>query len=175
MELLEKAWTVDLDKIDEGFLCCEEYEYAKTRNEAKQKLLQTYQYQSLNDFDKTEITYLNIPVKRAKGMDKFLFEGEPKTLAEIENIKERRERDKKLDQILENPEIKYCYIIKRYYYRPNYCGYTERISRAGVYTKEDAVSEARNVQEISVKPIDITEHNSHIQAEIEDLKTRLIA
>lgn len=82
--------------------------------------------------------------------------------------------DKEINKIEKNKKVEFCYIYKRGYYRPNGCGYTDFVTKAGVYKKEDAVRQARNVRELVLIPIDIAEHNSAIMEEVNDLTSRYI-
>jgi len=85
----------------------------------------------------------------------------------------RKESD--LNKIEKSKKITHCYILKNgSYYRPNSCGYTEVTSRAGIYTKEDAVKRARASQELFLIPIDNAEHNKMILEEIQELSSRVI-
>ena len=83
-------------------------------------------------------------------------------------------KQRELDKILKNPKVKFCYISKGSFYGPNHCGYTERICKAGVYTKEDAVASAMRCTDLYVQPIDISEHNDMIMKEVKELLTRFI-
>lgn len=175
--LVQKAYGVDFDRIEEGYMFDSGLyiRYAEDRNEAKYELLKEFTYSDLKlKWSGDELTYLNIPVIRMKDFDKVIFEDKTVKRFEIDNILEERERISKLDEILNRPDIKYCYIYKGSFYRPNSCGYTSHKTQAGVYTKKEAVSSAKNVREISVIPIDIEEHNKLINNEINELKTRLI-
>lgn len=175
--LVKKAYDIDFDRIEEGYMFDSGLYilYAENRNEAKSELLKEFAYSYLKlKWGGDEVTYLNIPVIRMKEFDKVMFEDKTVKRFEIDNILEERERLAKLDEILNRPDIKYCYIKKGSYYRPNSCGYTSHKTQAGVYTKEEAVSSAKNVREISVIPIDIEEYNKLINDEINELKTRLI-
>ena len=95
-------------------------------------------------------------------------------MSKIEEVLENRERIAKLDAILLDESVKYYYIKKGSYYRPGSCGYTEFKYRAGVFTTEEAVSEARWCNEITIIPIDMDVHNKMIGDEIKDLQTRLL-
>lgn len=87
----------------------------------------------------------------------------------------KRKRISDLDEILNNEYIKYCYIIKRdSYYVPHSCGYTDFKYKAGVYSKEDAVSSAKSCRDLRIERIDIDEHNQMIKDRIQDLNTRLL-
>lgn len=90
------------------------------------------------------------------------------------NIKTERRRLSKLDEILMNPSVKYCYIRKGSYYRPNSCGYTDYKHKAGVYTKEDAVDHAKGCRDLSLEIVDVPEHNQMIQSEIQELQKRIL-
>lgn len=171
-----KAYELNLDKIDEGYLLSPIVVYATTLNKAKVKILHEIRHEdlllrcSITGYG-DEITYLNIPVIRCKDKDKTLFEGEYLTNNQIARIK----RKKGLLEMLENPLITHCYIKKRgTYYRPNNCGYTDIISEAGVYTTREAVDSGLSCEELSVIPINIEEHNAMINDRIENLKTRII-
>jgi len=76
--------------------------------------------------------------------------------------------------MLNNPDIKYCYIYKGGYYRPNYAGYTDNKAEAGVYTKEDALNSAKTCDELIIIPINIDEHNQMILNKINKLTDKLI-
>jgi len=175
-EIKEKAWKVDLDRIDEGYLWHAEIVYSESRNTAKSKLLEAYSHDlNLNDCDKTEVNYLNIPVIRAKEYDKYEYGGEILSIDEIIEKKRRIERHSKLDAIMNDESITHCYIYKNgSYYADNHCGYVGSKTRAGIYTKEDAVSSGRSCDQLYIDPINTKEHNEMVQSEIEKLQKRLI-
>ncbi len=79
-----------------------------------------------------------------------------------------------LKQIAKNKKITHCYIRKGPYYRPNHSGYTDFQSKAGVYTKEEAIKSAERCKELTIVPIDNVEHNKMIVKEVEDLMSRYI-
>lgn len=174
-KISEKAFEIDLSKIEEGFLFSEHICYAENINKAKSKLLKEIKYDDykLNNSN-DDITYTNIPVIRCKEADKVIFEDKIVLISEIEKILHNRERNNKLDSVLNNPNILYCYIIKGSYYCPNYCGYTSIKTEAGIYTKEDAISHAKSVDNIRLEPIDIEEHNKMIKEKISMLQTKLL-
>jgi len=171
--LKQKAFEIDFGRIKEGFLWGQHISYAATKGKAKMELL-TEVEGALCEFTGDEITYLNIPVIRCKEADKYEFEGENVTLHRIEEIHRERKRLYKLDSILNDPKIVYAYIQKGSYYRPGSCGYTDFRHRAGVYTKEEAVSSAKSCRDIWVRVIDIDEHNEMINKEIKELESRLL-
>ncbi len=156
-----KAYQIDLDRLDEGYLSDTIMCYANNVNEAKMKLLQEIKYDNWRlKYTDAELTYLNIPVIRRKSDDKILFEGNAVTKTEMNRILYKRERYLLLENISNDTSINYCYIKKGSYYRPNSCGYTDYKYRAGVYTKEEAVQSAKSCEELTIIPIDILEHNT---------------
>lgn len=174
-KLAEKAYKINLDKISEGFILDPIICYAQSIGEAKTKLLRIVAFDDLKlKYSYDELTFITIPVVRYKEADKYDFEGAPHTLNQIDEILATRDRHEVLNRILEDKNIQYCYIKKGSYYRPNHCGYTEWKDKAGVYTKEEAVSHARSVREIEVIPINVKEHNELIDNQVKDLLTRII-
>lgn len=170
-----KAYQIDLSKIEEGFLYDTIMCYADNANQAKQILLRENRYENLIlSKSNEEVNYLTIPVIRRKSDDKIIFEGQAVTEIEKNRILYKRERDLLLENILNDANIKYCYIKKGSYYRPNSCGYTDFKHRAGVYTKQEAVQSAKSCNELTIIPIDILEHNEMINIEISCLSSRLL-
>lgn len=101
-KLLQKAYEVDFGKIEDGYVASEYICHADSINSARKILLGKLDgYWLLHG--KTEITYLNIPVKRCPECDLFEFEGNPVSLHEIKEIIAERERIASLDAILNNP------------------------------------------------------------------------
>ena len=173
--LKEKAYEIVFSKIDEGFMSSGNVCHAETFNKAKSQLLKQVEWDGWRLISSCEeLTYLNIPIRRNKDYDIVIYEGQEVRRHQVEEIKAEKARNSALDAILSDPNIKYCYIRKGSYYRPNSCGYTSYKSDAGVYTKEKAVSEARGVKPITLEPINIEEHNKMISERIDDLKSRLI-
>ncbi|MCD8433540.1 hypothetical protein LNJ05_12285 [Tenacibaculum finnmarkense genomovar ulcerans] len=172
-KLAKKAYEIDFGRIEEGYLYSQEICFAETLNKAKYELLGVLEGATLVKSDK-EINYLNIPVVRFKHADKYFFEGREMNMREIEDELSENKRILALDEILNNPLIKYCYKIKRGYYRPNNCGYTDSKKEAGIYSKEEAVSSAKSCRDVRIETIDIGEHNQMIKDEIQELNTRLL-
>ena len=175
--LAKKAYEIDFSRIEEGFL----YDsssfiiHSETRNKAKSELLKKAYCENIClSGEDDEVNYLTIPVIRCKEADKYFFEDKEMSLSSIEEELTERKRIFDLDEILNNEHIKYCYIIKRGYYRPNNCGYTDFKHRAGVYSKEEAVSSAKGCRDIRIERIDIDEHNQMIKDEVQELNTRLL-
>lgn len=80
-----------------------------------------------------------------------------------------------ITKIKKAKHITHCYIKKRGgYYRPNSCGYTDHIVRAGVYTKEDALKHYEHCDELTLIPIIVEEHNKRIKEEVMELLDRVI-
>ncbi len=170
---MKKGYKVNLDKIEEGYLYSEYSCLAESRNEAKKILLKNFDGKLKYETD--QVSYLTIPIVRYKEIDEIEFEGEIKNKQQIESILSERRRIASLDLFLADPSVVYMYIKKGgYYYRPNECGYTEFITMAGVYEKEDAVRQAKSVRELRLIPINIEEHNKNLLERIEELKSRII-
>ncbi len=175
LPIVEKAWKIDLDQLDGGYESSEIVCHSESANKAKVALLDKVKYDSWKlRYTGAELEYINMPVIRAAEYDLVLFEGEKVSLNKVAEIKAKRERFTHLDSILKDESIKYCYIRKGSYYGPNCCGYTQYKFQAGVYTKEDAVSQAKSVSELYLEPINIVEHNEMIQAKIADLQSRIL-
>jgi len=172
-QLIQKAWELNLFRIYDPYHLSGIIHYGKTRGEAKSKIYSKAKNEDLSLTD-GPLTFLNIPIRRCKRADKYLFEDKELALWEIENIQKEKIRIIELDKILNDESIVYCYIRKGSYYRPNSCGYTDFRHRAGVYTKQKAVSSAKSCSDITIIPINIKEHNSMIQNKIDDLKTRVL-
>ena len=79
-----------------------------------------------------------------------------------------------LNKIINNPKITHCYLWKGSYYRPNSCGYTNVMVKAGIYTKELALRHHENCNSLVLVPINKIEHNNLIMNEITELLTRYI-
>ena len=79
-----------------------------------------------------------------------------------------------LKRLENNKKVTHCYIKKGPYYRPNACGYTDYVVRAGVYTKEEAIEHAKHCRELRLIPINVAEHNKFIKEEIQDLLSRIL-
>lgn len=174
--IFEKAFTINLDKIYDGFhypaINCR----AKNRNEAKVKMLDYIRYDNMHlRIPFVPVTYLNMPIIRTPQEDKVFFENEVVRRGDIQDILYKRERLQKLNDILENPDIEYCYIMKRgEYYRPGSSGYTGFKIRAGVYTKQEAVSDGKSCVDLNIIPINIQEHNALLEKEIAEMTKRLL-
>lgn len=170
MKLIEKAYQIDFSKIEEGFLYSDRIVWADNRNQAKKLLLKDSWDMNIKGTNE-EPTYLTIPVIRCKEADKFEFEGQSLTRMRIDEIVNRRLREKFLDDLVGD----FFYIRKRgYYYAPNSCGYVSSETDAGVYKRKDAISHAKSCEELFLVPIDVETHNKNILDKIENLKRRLL-
>lgn len=177
-KIYEKAYAINMSKVYEGYMYDSERFICRAPriSVARSKLLTIASNENLTDNSTDrEITFLNIPVVRAPEYDLLHFEDKHLTARQIQEIIQKRGHDEYLNGIIADDSIKHCYIKKRgQFYKPDYCGYTDYISYAGVYTKEDAVKHARGTMELRIVPINITEHNSIIQSQIISLQSRLI-
>jgi hypothetical protein len=176
MELIEKAWIIKSDCFDEPWFIPEDIFYG-TRGQAKKAAL--IELDGWKDKFGDEITFLNTPIVRHKAADKYLLNGEVKTMSQIETDRKYQERKERLNALIEADPTAKAYIIKGgYYYRPNSCGYTERRDRAGVYTIQEAVESVLGCSlrdHMDVIVINKEEHNQMIHEEINELKARIIA
>lgn len=84
-------------------------------------------------------------------------------------------KNSELNKIERSKKVTHCYILKHgSYYRPNACGYTGYRVRAGIYTKEDALRQARSCRDLYIVPINQAEHNQLLADEIKEISTRFI-
>lgn len=176
LKIVKLGYRIDLNKIKDNYFISDEITTATSKTEAKSILFDKIKYEDykINHTDEV-ITLKNIPVTRAKEYDVVLFEGKEVVRYTIELIYQERKRNEELAKILNNPDIKYCYIKKGgTYYRPNSAGYTDYKTKAGIYEKEDAIDSAKRCDELQIIPINIEEHNQTILSEIEELGKQLI-
>ncbi len=177
LQLVEKAWELNLDKIREGYLYDERIVYGDTINLAKSTFIKKFGWEAieLNSTDES-VTYCTIPLRRCKIADKYLFEEKTLTKREIDEILKRRAEHAVLDAFFKDPAIKWCYIMKRgLYYMPESCGYTGIQDFAGVYTIQEGVSNAKACRELVIVPIDILKHNERLQKRIEEIQNNLLS
>jgi hypothetical protein len=179
-KILKKAYRIDLERIKDGEIYLEKFCHAKSLSNAKTELLKLAYDEDMSlrsnpwDSEKTELTYLNIPVVRHYIEDVVEYKGREITRREYFRAIEDERKNEGLQEILDNPSITHCYIKKGPYYRPNYCGYTDHLYRAGIYPKQDAISHVTGVREASAIPINNEEHNRMIEEQIKDLQSRII-
>lgn len=171
----QKAWGINWDKINEGGYYAGNVPPVAAESIGQAKVLLWPDIQDYILSDGSHMEFITMPIKRFPQSDLFEFEGGLHTEWQIEELKTERERKRKLSSILEDSDISHCYIIKRgLYYGDNMCGYTDYRSKAGVYTKSDAVSHAMSCHEVSVRVIDKEDHNNLILEQIKALRSRII-
>lgn len=73
MIIKEKAYCLNLDKIDDGFLLSEIIVHAPTRNKAKYMMLDKIFFSGYT-VNEEDICYTNIPLIRAKMHDKVMLD-----------------------------------------------------------------------------------------------------
>jgi hypothetical protein len=171
-KILKKGYRIDLDRVQDTYLWSERQCQADGINEAKKLLLDTIRYDDMLLNNGSEITYLNIPVVRAKGVDIVVYNGEKKERWRVEWDISEKERILELEELCSKHE--YFYISKGNYYCPDACGYTARKEFAGVYESKDAFFHAKHCREITLIPINIEEHNNMLENAISDLSSRVL-
>lgn len=168
-----KAWIVDLSRIDEGYCCGVDIFYSESRGKAKTHFLNEFDGAQLIDGE--DISFLNIPVVRSKRDDLVQYNGEWIHPVQVDRRENVRKRNMKLDSILEDGKISHCYIVKRgNYYASGYAGYVTQACFAGVYPKHDAVSHAKRCEDIKLISINNENHNEMIMERINLLKSKII-
>ena len=81
MKLLKKAYIVDVDQLEDGYMYSSSVVHAKDRNEAKKKLLT--EFCDCKIMYGGDVTYLNIPVIRYKEGDIVDFLGKNLTRDQV--------------------------------------------------------------------------------------------
>src|SRR5688572_27910583 len=95
--IVKKAYELNLDRLEEGFLSSEIICHAKNHNEAKSILLKKVRYDNWKlKYSGDELSYLNIPVIRCEEADLVLFEDRQIPRNEINRILAKRERNAEL-------------------------------------------------------------------------------
>mgnify|MGYP003640458013 FL=1 len=172
LEVSTKAYKIDLSKIDEGY-CYDQFEHTahgETKGKAKTKLW-NHDGKNMELNNGKEMTFLSLPVIRAKESDLYLFECKEVQENEIHRILSERQRLETIDSLMKDNDVRYCYIVKRgSYYGHNYSGYVYDKEKAGVYLKEDAKSHAFSCQGITLRAVDVEAHNSSLRKRIEYLE-----
>jgi hypothetical protein len=167
MELSKKAYIVDFSKIDDPYAYSDfdHIAHGETKGKAKAELFKEGQYMELRSEE--EMTFITFPVIRCRDFDLFLYEGEEMTKGKIDDLLKEAGRKEHLNALLNDKKVTHCYIVKRrLYYRYNCAGYTAKKEEAGVYPKEQAVSEAKGCEEISLEVIYTPDHNKMIDDKI---------
>lgn len=176
LPIVKKGYSLQWDLLENGHYYDDYKVSAETRNQAKSLLLGMFKYEDPKLlFSQKEVTYLNIPIRRDRNYDTVLFEEKEYSRHALSKMLIVREHDAKLAQILSDEKVSHCYIKKRgSYYRPGSCGYTEVISRAGIFPKQEAVREGKGDLLFHIVPIDIEKHNAMILEETKELESKLI-
>jgi PDZ domain-containing secreted protein len=178
MKLQEKAWTINSSNFEEPWFAPDNVFYAESKGKAKIKAVREVLDCGYKDKRGEDFTFLTVKIQRAKQADKYLVEGEVKTLKEIEYDHQVREYKESIDKLVRENEGGHAYIKKGcFYYRDNHCGYTEFRAEAGVYSIQEAAISAKSCSlrdGMKIIPIKIEDHNKMIQEKINELKARLI-
>ena len=77
LKLLEKAYELDRNRVVNGYQMSEIIVFADSRGKAKQKILNNLyldEHKVLPSFDK--LSFINLPIQRAKNYDNVLHKGE---------------------------------------------------------------------------------------------------
>lgn len=180
MGSIKKAWVLSYNFIArlsrEDMSCANLIMFGDNPSTVKKKFLKELTEQNIvfdsyhiNIDADTTIRYKDILIERKPEFDLYLYNDSYKSKFYIDRMK-------KIDSFMNDTSIEYFYIMKNgYYYRPGSCGYTESITRAGVYNKKKAIFEARGCEDISIIPIfDIEKHNKEIDNEISSLANNKI-
>ena len=174
LKIKEKAYQIDFNRIEEGYLYGEAICHAESLGKAKAKLLSEVEEATTCLFG-DEVTFLNIPVIRAKQYDKVLYNNEIITRDQYTYKKRVRDNDKELDKILKDDNITHCYKMKRVmYYSWDNCGYVSYKQNAGVYEKEKTVNYCKGQLEVTCIPIITKDHNDYLMKQIERIKKGII-
>jgi hypothetical protein len=174
LEIKEKAYQVDFSQIEEGYLYGEAICHAESLGKAKTKLLPEVEGCRTNLFY-DDVTFLNIPVIRAKQYDRIIYNEEIITRHELEYKIRVKESDIELNKILKDKTITHCYKKKRgMYYSWENCGYVSYKQNAGVYNKEEAVNYCKGQLDVTCIPIITKEHNDFLFKQIERIKKGVI-
>jgi len=176
LDIIQKAYELNLDKIYESYHYSEVVVFAETRGQAKQKINREIDIEDYKlDFIEDEMTFLNMPVRRAKQYDKVIYKGEEMRRNQVEYKLRIEKENNRIENFLSDPNITHCYIMKRgSYYSWNYSGYVSYSTHAGVYSKEEAVPYCKNDLDLTCVAIDNTDHNENILNEIARLRKGIV-
>lgn len=173
-----KAYIVNPIDFDQPYFAPTDPVYGETQGKAKVAALSMVLESGCQNYLNEDFTFSTLRIKRAPQYDKFIVDGVFRSAYQIEHDKKIADRKNEMSKLLADNPDGYAYIMKGgYYYKPNNCGYTEYKTYAGVYSLQDAVrSTLSSSLNDYLRPIliDIDEHNSMINSQIESLKNRLI-
>jgi len=169
-----KAWQLDMSVINEGYLYEEAIVIANTRGKAKSKFLRKFR-DSMVLSNGEELSFTKIYIFLRRDLKPTLYDGEWITKAAFDSIMEEESRKNDLELLRDNESVKYCFIKKRgMFYRENSCGYTHNKLEAGVYTKKDALAEARHCSDLTLVSVDVNSYNTLLKERVEFLKSKLL-
>ncbi len=176
LDIIQKAYKLDLNKIHESYQYSEVVVFAESRGQAKQQISNEIEISSFKlAFFENEMTFLNMPVRRAKQYDRVIYKGEEMRRNQVEHKLRIEKENNRIEIFLSDPKITHCFIMKRgSYYAWNYSGYVSYSHFAGVYPKLEAVPYCKNDLDLTCVAINNSEHNENILNAIERLKKGLI-
>lgn len=175
LPVIQKGWKLGVNQLEEPWYYDHISCRAENRSKAKSQFMKLPELDSIKNKWGDEVTFLNIPVVRCKEVDLVEFDGNKIVRSKVREELRKRDHQSHLDEILSNPEVTHCHIMKRgLYYRDNSCGYVESKLGAGVYTKDYACSHAHSILELKIIPINKEEHNKYLIDHIEAIKKRMI-
>ena len=136
METIKKAWKVGLLGWDNWCSDPEENDfeivYADNRNEARVMWCRIKHYSD---------AYIEVKAKRDSQYDKVVFEGREMKRHVAIYMKEHKDWLEEMEAFVSSNKGKRVYIWSGQwgaYWRPNRCGYTNKISDVGVYDIDEA-------------------------------------
>lgn len=178
MKLIQKAYALNTSRFEEPYFAPDNVVYATSRGKAKTMLWDQIMSDGYTNDIGEEITFLNLPIRRAPNADKYEYFGKIMTKSDIDYQIRKRDRDLEFEDILIKNPNSFAYIQKGgRYYRPNCNGYTDYKWLAGVYTLEKAVSECKGCSlGDNMRPtlINIDEHNKMLEGYIKDFKEKML-
>ena len=174
-KVVKKGYCLDVDAIgrnayefDWVHCVADNLEQARTMLFKKMESLDssmTYRNYYPNDF----------PVKECEKHDIVEIDGKEMSRESATMLQKYLDKQVENDKILNDSSVKYVFIYKDgWYYRENFCGYTEHSLEAGVYTKEDGYKHCGNILELRMIPINIEQYNNLIQKQVDKLLTQIL-
>lgn len=176
-KVVKKGYKVDLDRIYCGHEYGDIFCQAEDLNQAKCLLMKQNVDKSLylETLADIPVTYQTIPVILCEDYDLVEFDGKEMSRESANMLQKYLDKQVENDKILNDSSVKYVFIKKGgWYYRENYCGYTEHELQAGVYTKEDGYKHCGNILELRMIPINIEQYNNLIQKQVDKLLTQIL-
>lgn len=175
LPVILKGWQLGVSQLEEPWYYTDLSCRAENRSKAKALFMQMSELDGAKNKWGDEVTFLNVPVVRCKEVDLVEFNRSQIVRSKVREELKKQDHQNQLDEILKNPDITHCHIMKRgLYYRDNSCGYVESKLGAGVYAKDYACSHAKGILELKIIPINKEEHNKYLTDHIEAIKKRMI-